>query len=254
MNKFENFPPVYCVSLSDSFDRRNYMKGQLDALGVYDVTYVECYDGRTVDFRETGLVTGDHIDMVSPGAIATTISHIKAIKYWLDNSDSQYAIICEDDMIFYTSNFWNFTWNDFMKILPENWECIQLSLIRENFNFNHSDFVIKQKSGFDWSAGCYLLNRKSGMDIINDYVLSDGRYDLTVKKQRTCMPDPESIIYGPSFHNYKIYVFPMFVENVIFSSTFYPYFIETKIKNSQYESSINVYEWWKQNGSTFNLK
>lgn len=230
------------------------MKGQFDSLGINDFHFIECYDGRNIDFREIGIVVGDHVNTVSSGAIATTISHIKAIKNWILTSNSEYAIFCEDDMIFHTSKFWNFTWNDFISILPKDWECIQLSLIRENVNFVDEDFKIKSKSGFDWSAGCYLLNRKSGMDIINDYVLSDDKYDLTVKKQRFCTPDPESIIYGPSFHNYKIYVFPMFVENTTFPSTFYPYFIETTNKNSQVESSINVYKWWETNGSNFKLK
>ena len=72
MNKFKNFPPVYCISLSDSSDRRCYMKGQCDALGIEDLTFIECYDGRGVDFRQTGLVQGNFVHEVSQGAIATT--------------------------------------------------------------------------------------------------------------------------------------------------------------------------------------
>jgi hypothetical protein len=84
--------------------------------------------------------------------------------------------------------------------------------------------------------------------------MEDGRFNLSVVKQPECIPDPESIIYGPSYHNYKAYVFPLFVENTSFPSTFYPYFIETTTKNSQSESSINVYNWWKSNGNNFKLK
>jgi hypothetical protein len=254
MDKFKNFPPVYCISLADSSDRRCYMKGQCDALGIDDITFIECYDGREVDFRQTGLVQGNFVHEVSQGAIATSMSHIKAIKHWLDTSNSEWAIFCEDDMIFHISKYWNFTWEEFTETFPADWECMQLSLIREYFYFIDDNFQIQHREGSDWSAGTYLLNRKSGQDIISDYIMEDGRFNLSVVKQPECIPDPESIIYGPSYHNYKAYVFPLFVENTSFPSTFYPYFIETTTKNSQSESSINVYNWWKSNGNNFKLK
>ena len=59
----------------------------------------------------------------------TTKAQRKAIKEFYENTDDPYAVIFEDDVVFETVKYWNFTWKDFVSKLPHDWDCIQMSII-----------------------------------------------------------------------------------------------------------------------------
>ena len=64
--------------------------------------------------------------MMSSGEIGCVTSHIKAMKHWLETSDSPYAVIMEDDCSLETVAYWNFTWKDFLGNAPYAWDVLQL--------------------------------------------------------------------------------------------------------------------------------
>ena len=39
-----------------------------------------------------------------------------------------------------TVNYWNFTWNEFVSSLPEDWDCVQLLLIRDEIKNIYESF------------------------------------------------------------------------------------------------------------------
>ena len=47
---------------------------------------------------------------MTSGEIGCVTSHLKAIKHWMETSDSPYAVIMEDDCNLDLVKFWNFTW------------------------------------------------------------------------------------------------------------------------------------------------
>ena len=108
MNKFKNFPPVYYISLEDSYERQKSMNLQLDLLGIESKTMVTAYDGKIVDYHHNEIVDGMYFHQMDSGQIAVVMSHLKAIKEWYYHSDTSYAIFLEDDMTFETSRYWKF--------------------------------------------------------------------------------------------------------------------------------------------------
>ena len=58
-------------------------------------TRISAYDGRDDDLSD--IIAGKYPDNMSSGEIGCVTSHLKAIKYWLENSDAEYAIMMEDD-------------------------------------------------------------------------------------------------------------------------------------------------------------
>jgi hypothetical protein len=250
MNKFKNFPPVYCISLEDSYERQQSMNLQLDLLGIKNKTMVTAYDGRIVDYRNNELVDGLYFNQMDSGQIAVVMSHLKAIKEWYHNTNTPYAVFLEDDMTFETSQHWNFTWDDIMEYFPKKWKVIQLALIKED-GLKETDMKFHSRNWWNWSAGAYLITREYAKLLIDEYC-DDKKYNLKVKKDSRLIPLIENIIYFAAEND--AYTLPLFTEDTKHFSTFYPNLIDDKHKGGQIQSSNFILNWWKLNGKTFKLQ
>ena len=248
--KLTNFPPVYYVSLSDSADRQQAFEKQFLLNGIENVKMIEAYDGRKDDYRyKPDVVDGLHFETLDSGGIAATISHLKAIIEWYNNSDSDYAIFFEDDMTIESINYWNFNWQEFVKELPKDWDVIQLSLIKSEIQ--ESDMKLNHRNwDINWSAGSYLIKKTYAEKLINLY-FNDEKYFLKVEYSEETIPYIETILFSPAVKN--AYTIPVFYENINFTSTFYPHFIQSNHKRTQIDSSNYVKYWWKIKGKEVTL-
>ena len=248
--KLTNFPPVYYVSLSDSTDRQQAFENQFLLNGIENVKIIEAYDGRKDDYRyKPDIVNGLHFEQMYSGQIAATISHLKAIIEWYNNSDSDYAIFFEDDMTIESINYWNFNWQEFVKELPKDWDVIQLSLIKSEIQ--ESDMKLNHRNwDINWSAGSYLIKKTYAEKLINLY-FNDEKYFLKVEYSEETIPYIETILFSPAVKN--AYTIPVFYENINFTSTFYPHFIQSTHKRTQIDSSNYVKYWWKIKGKEVTL-
>jgi GR25 family glycosyltransferase involved in LPS biosynthesis len=213
--KLNNFPPVYYITLEDCVERQNNMERQYQKLGIVDYTKIVAYDGRVVNYCDDSKICGPHLNCIDSGHIATILTHLKAIKYWYENSTSPYAIFMEDDMILETVNFWNFTWDDITTRLPKEWECIQLSLIRGDdaaVPLGEHDIQFRRRSFYNWSAGCYMIKRSHAKKILYHYIRYGGEYNLTVCDYSEYIPYIENIVYIAA-RPYE-FTLPLFVEDV----------------------------------------
>jgi hypothetical protein len=250
MNKLNNFPPVYYISLEDQYERQNSMNLQLDSLSIENKTMVIAYDGRIIDYKNNDLVSGMYFHQMDSGQIAVVMSHLKAIKKWYYNSNDPYAIFFEDDMTLQTSEYWNFSWDDVMNNLPKNWKVIQLSLIKEN-GMNEDDIKLQSRKWYNWSAGSYVITREYAKILINEYC--DGEnYNLKINKDLRLIPLIENIIYIAAGKD--AYTFPLFTEDTKHLSTFYPNLIEDTHKGGQIQCSEFILDWWKTKGNLFKLQ
>ena len=248
-NKLTNFPPVYYISLSDSIDRQQSFENQFLLNGIENVKMIEAYDGRKINYCiENDTVDGVHFHQMDSGGIAAAISHLKAIEEWYNSSDSEYAIFFEDDMTIQSADDWNFTWEDFVSVLPKDWKAIQLSLIKEH-GIEDNDMKLNQREWWNWSAGSYLIRRNYAKELI-EHFYQENKYYLKIKDYDV-IPCIEYCLF--SLANVDAYTIPLFYENTNFVSTFYQYFIEQTHKGSQIDSSNYVKYWWKIKGQDKNL-
>jgi len=243
--KLQNFPPVYYISLEESEDRREKLEKQFIENGIVNFKsliskrFDECDD----------IVTGKFSDKMKSTTKGAVISHLKNIKRWIEETDDEYAIFFEDDVSFETVDYWNFSWDDFIKELPEDWEAIQLMWIR--FGIGVVEF--RERFPDDWSAAAFMLTREYGKKLIDKYMINSNEFNFDLGLR---VPVVESILYSLG----KVYTFPLFVEDVSIPSTFVksPEFEDNLIKDGQgefhHESYERISSWWKSVGKRKSLK
>lgn len=251
--KLYDFEPVYYITLEDSVERQNQMESQFNLLGIKNYNKIIALDGRKTNYSEDPNIIGPYKFSLDSGQIATILSHIKAIKYWYENSDSPTAIFLEDDIDLTICKYWNFGWNDLLRRLPKKWNVIQLSLIRcddAEVPLNDDDLCLRRRSFYNWSAGCYMITREYAKKLLSHYVC-DEKINLSIYNYDDYFPYIENVLYIAA--RPEEYTLPLFVEDVTKISTFYPLFSKETHKPGQVHSSGFVYDWWKNNGPLVDL-
>lgn len=257
-NEFSN---IYCCSLIESKDRQENIKRQF-----LEYNIKKFYILLSKRFEESNdTVCGDYINYLDDGTKGAVISHLKMIKIWYDTTDEEYGFFCEDDLSFETVKYWNFTWEDFVNNLPENWDCIQLLCCGENL----SEIKLRRRYWNDWSVGAYIITRKYAKILIDSYVRED-KFILQYPKNDHWAPLAENLIYyspetiiGIDCPSYNIYTFPLFVEDITFSTTFFNRNLKDmgvdigryfkNHKDHHLESYYKVIEWWKTIGKNLTI-
>jgi hypothetical protein len=237
INKLSGLKTVYYVSLEESKGRQKKIEKRFNEYGVNNIRAIiskrfdECDD----------VVTGKYVDTLNDGTKGCCVSHIKAIKDWYETTDEDYGFFCEDDLSLDTVDYWNFTWNEFIENLPDDWGCVQMLPIRGDYE----DIKIRDRYWDDWSVTAYIIKREYARYIIDNYIV-DGTYHLELRDAEV-QPLIENILYTSAG---KVYTIPMFVENVEFTSTFEG--DDDDVKNGQkrnhYYAHDYIINWWKDNG------
>ena len=125
--KLKNIGPIYCINLDDQTDRWEYMEDQFKYWEIDNYERISAYDGRDDDLSD--IIKGKYPNNMFSGEIGCTTSHLKALKHYLETSDSPYAIIMEDDCDLDLVKYWNFTWSDFYAHFPYDYDVVQLAII-----------------------------------------------------------------------------------------------------------------------------
>ena len=139
-------------------------------------------------------------------------SHLKAISEFINNSTDDYAIICEDDLVFEYSKYWRFTPDELIKKTPSDMGIIQLAIIYTPIHKQDNPWH-KQPDFFKWgtipnvgSCLAYIITRTCGVELL--------QYFQTLTNK--ILPPADSIfgIYGnvninTNYISYT-YKYPMF--------------------------------------------
>lgn len=219
-NKLENFPTVNFITHELLENRKIILEKELEGLKIKYNSFVA-----TKEQDDSNIVSGKYISSLNTRGIQIATSHLRALKYWYDNTNEEYGLFTEDDISFETIKYWNFTWNSFIKELPTNWDCIQLCRIRENGN----DLEFRKRLWDDWSVTAYLITRNYVKKLLEQYYIDDSNFSLEIPNTNL-MPIIENLIYTSS----NVYSFPLFIEK-----------IEAGKSNNHSKSSEIVLNLWK---------
>ena len=251
MNKLENFPTIYCASLIESENRRNNIIKEFLNYSIQNINFLLSER----QLKDDPNIIGKYKDVMDLGTIGATVSHLTMIKKWYYETDEAYAFFCEDDLSLETVEYWNFSLENFLNNLPENWDCIQLMCIGKNLNKIH----LRKRYWDDWSVGAYLISRKYAKILIDSFTCGD-KFLLEYPEDHYWAPLAENLIYySPKSVidqkiSYDVYTFPLFVESIEFISTFHGRSLEEKYKEDHLESYINILKWWKNTGKNLTLE
>ena len=212
--KLRDFGPVYCINLDGQPERWQYMEAQFKYWELNDYHRISAYDGRTDDLSD--ILHGRYPDNMSSGEIGCTTSHLKALKHWMETSDSPYAIIMEDDCSLDLAQFWNFTWSDAVVRFPYDWDVVQLAIICTG------DIHVRIHTRFvnEFSTACYVITRHHAQKLINLHCRGDKyKLDNGVRPR----PVADDLVYN-SGNTYSV---PFLLYTIELGSSIHPDHIGT---------------------------
>jgi len=232
-NALNGLPPVYYINLDDRVDKNQYMQTLFQGYGISHQR-ISATDGKK---PVQPLLYGNIPSKLKQTEIACCISHLRAIHEWLSNSETEYAMFCEDDLSFDTVIYWNRTWTEFMGRVPFYWDIIQCCI---TFHPNQPPTVnMHMHQTTDFSCVCYVLKRSYGKKLMELYY-RDGLWKLDYEYPIALTA--EEMLYRPG----SCVSLPLFTYTNQFMSS-----IQTKEHMTTYhEYSRNLaLQIWKQKGT-----
>ena len=236
--KLKNFPRVYWLSLPCSLDRYDFIVNQFNHFNIKH-KLVEPFNGKITDYTNHPLVQVETNMYVNSRTVAVSMSHLKMIKEWLDNSldDEDYGFMAEDDLLIESINYWDFTWEEMLNSLPTDWEIIQLNIVKENMTTKHMKFSVRFED--NWGGCAYIIKRSYAKYLIEKYIENDI-YVFSGKDFYVSLP--ENILYG--IVRQDAYTLPLFCESLSFTRTLWEGFSEKSQNINVHSSKVCIY-WWK---------
>lgn len=225
-NKLKGFGPLYVINLESREDRRNYIENALKENGIKKYNIVKAVDGNDESVNDL-IHARERIPLSNP-EVGATISHLQTIKRWLEESDSEYAVIIEDDLSFETVPFWDFTFSQFLKSVEKQYDILQLCIIH-NYRINRK---LHLREKHDWSAACYVIKRDWAQKLISKHYI-DNKIAL--------YPNWESLADALIYSEAKAYSIPLFTFTLDFESS-----INQKHQNNNHKRSREqTLEYWQ---------
>lgn len=229
--KLKGIPPIYCINLDGQPERWEYMEDQFKYWEVENYERIPAYDGREDDLSD--IIKGRYPENMSSGEIGCVTSHLKAIKHWMDTSDSPYAIMMEDDCSLETISYWNFTWREFISKVPYAWDVVQIAII------STGDIHVPIHTRFvnDFSTACYVITRHHAQKLIDMHVRGNKyKLDNGVKPR----PVADDLIYNSGV----TFATPLLVYKIELGSSIHPDHIDA-FHRKNHDGILNF---WKNRG------
>ena len=235
--KLKGLPAIYWLNLDADENRRFYMEEQFKYWEITNHTRISGYDAREDDVSEH--LKGRIPDNVSQPELGCCMSHLKAIKHFYEETDDEYCMILEDDVDFSTVRYWNFTWHEFVGLLPYDWDCIQMTTITTG------DIHVKLHLKFinDFSAAAYLISRHHAAKIMKHHVRGD-KYKLDNGVQ------PRAVSEDVVLESGKTFSIPLFLYNLQFGSTIHQEHIG--VFHQGPHAALTNY--WQQQGAAVDIR
>lgn len=234
--KLEGFPKVLWINLDSDTHRKEYMEEQLSHWEIENHVRIAGYDAREDDVSY--LLKGKMPDSMTSGEVGCVLSHLKAIKYFYEETNDPFVFIAEDDVSFETAKCWSFTWREFFSRLPYDWDSVQLTLICTG------DIHMRLHTRFinNFSAAGYLITRHHAAKIMKNHVRGEKyKLDNGVK--------PRAVSEDLIFESGKTYSLPIFLYKLNLGSAIHPEHIDIFHRNS-HDGLLNF---WNQAGADITI-
>lgn len=212
-SKLKYLYPILWINLERQTDRQRHMNSLLNRYGIQN-TRISAIDSREEN-ELSNLLVGKYPEMITTSELACTLSHLKAIKYFYEQTDLEQIIICEDDIVFDTVQYWPFSWKDFIDKVPYDWDVIQCAITStKNLRVNLHPRVIN-----DFCAAFYVINRHHAAKLIKNHIRGEKyKLDQNIKPRAAS----EEVIYNSG----KTYSMPLFTYRFDFDSGIHQEHIE----------------------------
>ena len=235
MNKLSGFGHIYVINLPRRTDRREHMERLFKDYDINNYTFIEAFDAQENIHQYIYNAERKNEKAAKRTETAACMSHLKAIKHWLDTSDTEYAIFAEDDLSMDTVQYWPWTWQEFMDAIYFDYDVLQLCLTQ----FNQKKTKMHKRFRTDYSAGLYILKRSHAQSVIGRMMINE-KYNVNIDRHDVIVD--HSVIMGGTD---KAYACGLFTYDVTTPSDINPSALRLHTK-----SRDSVLQYWKQNKLT----
>jgi GR25 family glycosyltransferase involved in LPS biosynthesis len=214
---FDNIE-IYCINLENRTDRRAYIKEHFSKLNINNFSFVKAYSPKEMD--------KDYLDHavsfgMEPEEAASGYSSLFAIKQFLEESDKDYLLVCEDDVDLSNILKIKFNISELFTIFEVDVKCIQLAVsTRTDIQFNPN---VRSRGPWDFNATAYILTKEYARMVCNKYfnkgIILDNFNKTKIFDYRNnsfidSSPVAEYVIYNTS----NCFTVPIFTYNIFESS------------------------------------
>lgn len=233
--KLNGICPIYYLNLDGQPERRKNIEDQFAYWQVTNYERISAYDGRDDDLSH--ILIGRYPE-ISSGEVGCVTSHLKGMKHWLETSDTDHAIFCEDDLDLETVKYWPFTWKEFYSYIPYDWDVVQLAVInpRKLLGNLHPRLVD------DFSTAAYMINRRYAEKLMALHVRGE-KYKLDNGVRPRAVAD--DLIYNAG----KTYAIPVFLYKLDLGSTIHPEHVDVFHKGSR----DGLIAWWQNESNKMEI-
>ena len=165
INYLEKLPHILWINLERSKDRKEYMENLFKDNNITNNTRIDAIDGNNINTQEIN-------NKVSKYVYATLLSHLKAIKYYVDNVEKigEYCMIVEDDFSVDYTKYWKKSFEEYLMDFPDDWEIAKLFSHYENISDVPENISITNlKDHKTYGTNCYIVKYESAVKILNKY-------------------------------------------------------------------------------------
>lgn len=158
MSNFLKDVDIYYINMEKDIERNQYIINHFNINGINNALRIDAVDGQKEKQK---------INELSLSESGCSFSHLKAIKYFYENSNKDFAMICEDDLDINNIQKINFNFYDTLKYHNPEHYCLQLSCVtRTNMEIN---FTLRLRSFWDFTTTAYIINKKYAKVILDSY-------------------------------------------------------------------------------------
>lgn len=241
--------PIYLVSLQQDVERREKLKHSFP--NTFDTfIHIEAVDGRRLSAKEYYDQTIDFFKKYKrpmlPAELGCTLSHIKALQYFLE-TEEHYALILEDDVIGTDDDLYKIS----EKVKCLNEDSLLLCGGQEGLNPRYQLGRLDSETGiyaiakfsyiFVFRTCCYVVTRTSAKEILDyhkKHITLADKWDVFFKGTKTriyysnILKHPADLTYSHIENDRKIFDKKIFIKvfnRIIWNSTkFFLFFIGYK--------------------------
>lgn len=187
--KFDEHPVMNYISLHESSDRQEFMERQFEHYGIQRRRAF--LTPRYEEYRDSCSVSGRFVSSVNHHG--TNIAFLRCVRRWLDSTDEEYGIFLEDDTSLETSDHWTFTWSEFVRSLPADWDVVQLIRLNDWSDGRSPELTCRPRNWDDWGATC-MMRRGYAERLLGAYMVSDTEYNFDIAGT-DLMPIVENLLF-----------------------------------------------------------
>jgi GR25 family glycosyltransferase involved in LPS biosynthesis len=168
------YPTLFWINLDVREDRRVLFLDQFKTGSIVNMRVPAIRPTYEIQYH-TGLCTETEI--------ACFRSHIRALSFYLKQSDSSYAIICEDDIVLPCHELFYEQLHYFLRSAPADWEMLQLHTLRfaehasdDIDGYEPTDWRRREKA--DFSTCLYMVRRERAVRLVKEFENTQNFYHL----------------------------------------------------------------------------